>query len=328
MQQQTLMPRTFVDEALQCGQTAGVDIALLLEELGIARDTLDRLTAAQFGSIWLALSQRMRDEFFGLGDRPMRPGSFTLMGHATRNAPNLQAAAARALRFLTIVLDEPAGALTTENGLAVIRLAETGGPRSAFAYRVYFTILHSLNCWLIAERIPIRHMQFPCAEPAGTNDYGDFFGVPVRFGAAQAAMAFEQRYLRKRVNRSETALKAFLASAPAAFLTGYRHDHGIKAQIVAQLSTSSTESWAGIDEIAGGLGMSTSTLHRRLKQEGQSFGEIKEERRRNLALSLLRKSDIPVSQVALRVGYAEPSAFFRAFQRWFATTPGAIRGSD
>ncbi|WP_298562989.1 AraC family transcriptional regulator [uncultured Aliiroseovarius sp.] len=320
------IPRAFVNEAIDCGRSAGVDMDALLHTLGIPPDDLDRLTAEQFGQIWLELSFRMQDEFFGLAARPMRPGSFTILGHATRHAPNLEVAMARALRFLTIVLEDPAGKLSIDGRHAMVELSEQGPVKSAFSYRLYFTILHALNCWLIGTRIPIRHIQFPCAEPTSTNDYGDFFGVPVRFNADCAQMLIERKYLRKPINRSDRALKRFLKSAPTAFLTGYRHGDGIKAQIIKELSAGTTDAWDSVDAMAEKLGMSTSTLHRRLKEEGQSFGEIKEERRRNLAISLLKKTDLPVSEIARQVGYAEPSAFFRAFNRWFGTTPSAIRG--
>ena len=320
-----VIPQAFAEEAMESGRLAGVDMAALIADLGILQEELQHLSPQQFGQIWLELSFRMQDEFFGLGARPMSPGSFTLLGHATRHAPNLEVAVARALRFLTILLEDPAGRLRFDGRMAQVTLTETGPAKSAFAYRVYFTILHALNCWLIGERIPIRHIQFPCPEPLQTNDYGDFFGVPVQFDADMAQMTIERKYLRKPINRSERALKSFLKSAPTAFLSGYRHGDGIKAKVIAELSTGAMESWASIDEIASMLGMSTSTLHRRLKEEGQSFGEIKEERRRNLAISLLKNSSLPIAEIAQRVGYAEPSAFFRAFNRWFGATPGSIR---
>jgi AraC-like DNA-binding protein len=325
MSKTSIIPFAFVNEAMGCGSAAGVDMADLLRRLAIPPGDLQQLSAEQFGQIWLELSFCMQDEFFGLAARSMSPGSFTMLGHATRHAPNLEIAMARALRFLTIVLEDPAGMLRIEGRQAVVSLSEKGPARSAFSYRLYFTILHALNCWLIGTRIPIRHIQFPCAAPEWTNDYGDFFGVPVRFGAPCAQMTIERKYLRKPINRSERALKRFLKSAPTSFLTGYRHGDGIKAQIVAELSTGTMDTWGNVDEIAQKLGMSTSTLHRRLKEEGQSFGEIKEERRRNLAISLLKKTDLPIAEIARQVGYAEPSAFFRAFNRWFDVTPNSIR---
>lgn len=324
MSDTTIAPR-FVYEALERGELAGVDMLELLDSLGVQQSELGHLSAELYGKIWLELSFRMQDEFFGYGARPMRPGSFTLMVHATCHAKNLEVALGRALRFMTILIEDPSGTLAFDQQSAKLVLTENGKPKPAFAYRAYFVLLHSLNCWLAGERIPITHIQFPCAAPKITNDYQDFFGVPVVFDADHASMEFDRKFLRKSINKSEQEVKKFLQSAPTVFLSGYRHDTGLKAKIIAELSTDATDAWLSIDEIAPKLGLSVSTLQRRLKEEGQSFGEIKEERRRNLAISLLKSSSMTITEIAQRVGYAEPSAFFRAFHRWYGVTPAAIR---
>lgn len=326
MMQNTQVARTFVNEAIDCGYRADINMPLLLNSLGLSEDDLDHLSTSQFGAIWLGLSLHMRDEFFGFGKRPMRPGSFTLLGHAVRTSRNLEIAINRTLRFLAIVLDEPSGRLEIGTRHAKIALSNNDMPMTPFAYRAFFLIVHSLNCWLLSERIPIKSITFPCDEPEGTNDYRDFFGVPVTFNASAAYLTFDRKYLQKKINRSEQALKTFLKAAPAVFLNGYRHEDGLKGQITALLSTNETAAWLGIGDIASRLGLSISTLHRRLKEEGQSFGEIKEERRRNLAVSLLKKTDLVVTDIAHRVGYSEPSAFFRAFKKWYGKTPSEIRG--
>ncbi|NEX00227.1 AraC family transcriptional regulator ligand-binding domain-containing protein, partial [Rhodopseudomonas sp. BR0G17] len=64
----------------------------------------ERVSAAQFGALWLAVAETMDDEFFGLGGRPMRPGSFTLLGHAVLNAGTLRPQLSSC--FLTTVPDD------------------------------------------------------------------------------------------------------------------------------------------------------------------------------------------------------------------------------
>jgi transcriptional regulator GlxA family with amidase domain len=47
--------------------------------------------------------------------------------------------------------------------------------------------------------------------------------------------------------------------------------------------------------------------------------------RLNLARKLVVDTDLSVSEVALRSGYADPAAMTRAFRAEFATTPQALR---
>ncbi|MEL6640283.1 MAG: AraC family transcriptional regulator ligand-binding domain-containing protein [Pseudomonadota bacterium] len=317
--------RTFVDEALGSGQRAGIDIAQLLEDLKIPEETLDGLTSKDFGRIWLELSFRMEDEIFGVGKRPMRPGSATLLGHAVREGPTLDASIRRILRFLRVVIDEPYGVLTKEGGSCVITLHGDNPIRSAFGYRAYFLVVHGFTCWLAQEQVPLIRVTFPCKEPAQSNDYGDFFGIPVQFEAPCAQLRFDWNYLSRPVKRSERELKRFLRASPETFLRGYRDTGTLKHRIAKTCLSGPPHEWPDMDEVAKQLNMSRSTLHRRLAEAGQSFGDLKEELRRGRATKLLSRTDQPISAIASELGYAEESAFYRAFHRWYGTTPSAYR---
>ena len=317
--------RIFVDEALGCGRAAGLDMDAMLSDLGIAKGRLDALNSHDFGRIWLELSFRMEDELFGLAKRPMRPGSTTLMGHAVRGAPTLEVGVRRVARFMRIVMEEPYGVVTRDGDRCVISLVENGPPRSAFTYRSFFLIMHGFTCWLAQDRVPLQTVQFPCPEPAERNDYGDFFGVPVQFDAPQAQLTFAWRYMTRPVNRSEKDLKRFLRASPETFLRGYRDTETLQHQIIKRCLSGPAQDWPDMAQAAQIMKMSRSTLHRRLLATGKSYGMIKEELRRDRAAELLKKDDRPVAAIVADLGYAEESAFYRAFQRWFGETPSGYR---
>ncbi|MDO6483652.1 AraC family transcriptional regulator [Shimia thalassica] len=316
---------TFVQEALDCCRAAGVDPADVLRAAQVAPDRLDDLDTHEFGRVWLELSFHMRDEFFGLGARPMRPGSTTLLGHAIRGAKTLDVALKRSLRFLNVVLDDPYGTVSVEGRSCIITLHETSSSGSAFKYRAFFLILHGFNCWAARERIPIKAVDFPCKEPQAQSDYGDFFGVPVSFDAPAARLVFDRKYLSRKTQRSEKDLRDFLRSLPEAFLRGYRETDGLKHEIITKCLTGPPEDWPGATEVAERLGMSRSSLHRLLKEAGHSLTELKDEQRRNRATALLSRTDMTISEISAEVGYAEEGAFYRAFHRWYATTPNRLR---
>jgi AraC-like DNA-binding protein len=74
--------------------------------------------------------------------------------------------------------------------------------------------------------------------------------------------------------------------------------------------------------------MSDRTLQRRLRQEATPFAALLADLRREMAPSLLRDGRLAVSEVAFLLGYEDPSAFARAFHRWFGRSPRAYRGAD
>ncbi len=78
-------------------------------------------------------------------------------------------------------------------------------------------------------------------------------------------------------------------------------------------------------DIATRLGMSTRTLHRRLKQESTSFAGIREDLRKTRALLMLANSDKPIAEIALDLGFSDQTTFHRAFKRWTGRTPKQFR---
>jgi len=315
----------FVGDALECLAARGIDPAAVLARAGLSAPVTGSVSAEQYGALWTAAAQALDDEFFGLGARPMRCGSFTLLCHALMGAPTLERALGRALRFLRVVLDDPVGRLDVADGLASIVLNDKGAARSAFAYRTYWIIVHGITCWLVGRRIPLRHVDFRCGPPEHGADYRLFFGAPVRFHAPESRLAFDATFLTLPAARSERALRDFLRGAPANILVRYRHDAGLAARVKTRLRHMSAPSWPTFEDLARQLRLPASTLRRRLADEGQTYRDIKDELRRMKAQELLQHSRRPVGEIAAELGFSEPSAFHRAFRKWTAQSPGAYR---
>lgn len=322
---ETFISNAFVSEALDCARRGGVDISRLLETAQIDAPGGGQVAGDAFGRLWLGIAEAMNDEFFGNAARPMRPGSFALMGHAVRSAPTVEVALRRALRFLRVAIDEPYGTLSVSAGKAQITLHDTQTDRSAFAYRTFWVILHGLTCWLARARIPLHALDFTCQEPRHVSDYHQFFGAPVMFKAKQGALSFDARYLRRPVDRSEAALKRFLRASPGIFLTGYKYDEGALGAVMDLLKARDPLEWPAFPALAKELGMSAPTLRRQLAQQGHSYRGLKSDLRRDRAQGLLRDTRLSVTDISHHLGYAEPSAFFRAFKGWTDQTPDAWR---
>jgi AraC-like DNA-binding protein len=315
----------FVDEALDCLVRAGLPYDDLLRQVGLPFPVETPISAETYGALWRAITDRMGDEFFGLGGRTMIPGTFTLIGHSVLHAGSLRRALPRALRFLGVTIVDPHGELVVADGLAQIVLRDAGPARSAFAYRTLWIMLHGLACWLIGRRIPLRLVDFRCPEPARGADHRLFFGAPVRFDQEVSRLAFSESFLDLPIARREKALKQFLRGAPANILVRHRYDAGLAANVRARLRREKPGDWPNLEQMAASLRMPASTLRRRLSLEGQSYVVIKDEFRRDLAVALLLEGKKTMGDIALELGFAEPSAFYRAFRKWTTKSPGAFK---
>lgn len=316
---------SFVEEALDCLRRQGKPAEPLLASIGLPAVVDRPISAESYGQLWLAVAAAIDDEFFGMGGRPMRTGSFTLLCHCVLHAPTLEQALRRALRFLAVVLEDPSGELVIRGGLAEVVLRDKGQARSAFAYRTYWILLHGLTCWLIGRRIPIRRVDFRCEEPQQGADYRLFFGAPVQFSQPVSRLAFDRAVLKLPIVRSEQALKQFLRDAPANILVRYRYDAGIAAAVRKRLRQAGPSGWSSFEALAAQMRISPSTLRHRLQNEGQSYAGIKDEIRRDLAIEMLLQGENSVGEIAAQLGYSEPSAFHRAFRKWTSKSPAAFR---
>ena len=71
--------------------------------------------------------------------------------------------------------------------------------------------------------------------------------------------------------------------------------------------------------------MSVRKLQRQLEKEGTGYQQILDDYRRQEALALLKQGRVSVKEIAWQLGFANQSAFTRAFKRWTGKTPREIQ---
>lgn len=76
-----------------------------------------------------------------------------------------------------------------------------------------------------------------------------------------------------------------------------------------------------LGRVADALGFGPRTLERRLSRAGFNFTKLVDDTRQRLAIELLTDPRNKLTDIALRLGYSEVSAFNRAFKRWTNSTP-------
>ncbi|WP_370400978.1 AraC family transcriptional regulator [Sulfitobacter sp. JB4-11] len=73
------------------------------------------------------------------------------------------------------------------------------------------------------------------------------------------------------------------------------------------------------------LGVSRSTLQRRLRDEETTFQEILDTTRKDLALRYLTRSNLANEEISYLLAYSDPNSFFRSFRRWTGLSPSEVR---
>jgi len=314
-------------------QRNGVDAQALLERAGIASQQLGkpttRIPIARYAALYRLINERLDDEGFGLFSRPLRRGSFEFLCRSALSAPTLDAALERIARFLRIVLDDLEVEIQRagESALLIIsqeRPLPVGEPGRVFAFEWLLRMIHGLAAWLVGRPLALDEVAFPYPPPPHAADYELVFAPRCSFDAPRLVARFPVAALALPVRRDEAALREFLVDAPASITTLYGRDRALAQRVREQLRAA-LPAQRPLPAIARSLFLSPRTLHRRLEDEGTSLRAIREALRRDLAVEWLTKTQRPLSRIAADLGFAEASAFYRAFMAWTGEGPRDYR---
>jgi AraC-like DNA-binding protein len=309
------------DACARAVAAAGIPLPLLQADAA-------RVPAAAFSALWLAVARELDDEFFGLDTRAMKVGSYALICQAVLSCEDLGRAIKRMLRGFSLFLDDVRGELLVEGNDAVLRIhnriADAADRR--FADETFLILTHGLMCWLIGRRLAPHRLDFSQPRPAHAGEYTSMYSQFVHFDAPFTSLRFDAKALSAPVVQHRASLQQFLRTAPQSVFLKYKNEDSWTAKLRRRLrEAAGAHEWPVFDELATALGSTPTTLRRRLEAEGTSFQGIKDQLRSDLAIDLLCHSGLSVDEIGAELGFADASAFHRAFKRWNGLQPGEYR---
>jgi AraC-like DNA-binding protein len=312
-----------------------VDVAPLLKRAGIEPEVLadehGRVPAAQFVALTKALWAALDDELLGLCSAPLRVGTFAMMAHAVVHcSPDLRTAVRRAGQFYRLFPAGPRFSLSEHGAVARVEfdLSDYDDP-DRFAAESLLIVWHRSASWLIRRRIGLHELELEYPAPPHALEYGLLYGTTCRFDASATAVSFDRGLLDQPVVQDEAALRAFLRRAPWDILARMDYGQEISAQVRRLLNQALGQPAVlpGPEQVAARLAISPQTLRRKLAAEQTSFQRVRDQLRRDVAVSALMRGDASIEELSARLGFSEPSAFHRAFRRWTGATPRTYQGS-
>lgn len=195
-----------------------------------------RVPAKAFAQLWLALIQRLDDEFFRLDSHGMPPGSFALICRGLILEPNLEKALRQCMGGFGLFLRDLRGSLTVRGGRALISVQSSiADPLTrVYAEETYLVLMIGMLCWLAGRRIAIDRTELAVSRPAQEDDLL-LWGPDLRLGSGRTEVEFDSAYLRLPVVQDLAALKTFLRSAPQGLVIRFRNQNGLVAEVYRHL---------------------------------------------------------------------------------------------
>jgi AraC-like DNA-binding protein len=163
------------------------------------------------------------------------------------------------------------------------------------------------------------------AHPPGTTAarYQELFECAVEFRQAGHGVIFPQALLEHPINGSNPKICAEAERFVRHLIL--RNPLDLVCQIEELIARQLSAGGCSLADIARQLSMHERTLQRRLDDQQIGFIEILERVRQQQAREYLRQAALPLPEVAILLGYSEQRSLSRACQRWFGSTPAALR---
>lgn len=318
-----------VHEALISAEYKSLDIQKLLQKAGISQELMcsnkARVSVSTFAQLWVVLADAMNDEFFAMDSHAMRRGSYQLLSKMVRHAETLEKALQQTLQFLNLILDDFEGKLMVEEHYAYIVIYDLKQTKRMFSYATYLMLIHGLMCWLIGQRLLLNKIQLKCNPPIDDHDYKVRFCENIEYNSNQNYMQFDASYLNIQIKQDKKSWQQFIQNTPHNLLIRFKNPNALSSIIRKKLMQLPPAEWLELDELAQYLNMSEATIQRRLKSEGVSYQQLKNDIRRDTAIEQLTKTRKSLQQISDELNFHDPSAFHRAFKKWTGVSPGAYR---
>ena len=311
-------------------QDFGIDPAELFAQVGLSPELFahaDNLVANVDASRLLcACVEQTGCRHFGLLlGRKTGLASLGLLGALARHAPDVGTAVRAINRYLGLNNTVGIASLSEHGQLAVWSYAiyEPGLPGADQVYQcaaaLAWNVLRELcgRAWAPAEVL------LPCARPSDMQPFRCFYRAPVRFDAEQASIVFARSWLCQPVYGADAVRHRTLlqrAIAMEAKIAEAMPD--LVCRVLRRLMLSGEASMA---EVAGAFSLHRRTLDRHLKAHGVTFRRLVDRVRFGVAQQLLRDTDMPISEIASALHYANPGAFATAFRQWSGVTASEWR---
>ena len=251
--------------------------------------------------------------------------SLGLVGLLVRYEPDLGTALKSLVRYIHLHVRGAAAALHTEGESTIFAYEFLGRRTDATdqtgdaAVAIMFNLTKEL-CgpgWVPSE-VWLAHRA-----PADPSPLQRFFQAPIRFDADRYALVFPSRWLEQPLSVQDAQLRGMLHER-IDLLDATQGEH-LPDRVGRVLRMTLPTNTGQVERVASLLSMHVRTLHRRLQEHGTSFRQLANETRSELARQLLEETSLDLHAIADALGYADTTAFGRAFRRWTRTTPSEWR---
>ena len=278
------------------------------------------------------VAERAADPFVGLAIADaLPPGSYGIVEYVTAAAASVGDAVQLLVKFQALaselahtnVARDPATNTVTFEHWIDHPAARDATQLNEFSLATYYRLGHVR----LGFRPQFVAVHFMHDRPERRAELEEFFDAPIVFGAARNGLVIDAALLERPMSMTDPQLFAILSERAERDLSRVQPASDVAASLASTYREllATTPHRAQVHDAARVLGLSVRSLNRRLAEEGTSFRAIEADVKRALANEYLEDTTKPIEHIASVLGFANTSAFIRAYKRWTGKTPSQTR---
>jgi AraC-like DNA-binding protein len=284
-----------------------------------------RMPESTLVALWQALETAGKGPGIGLEvGQTINPAAKGLLASWVSQASNLREALAIFIKNIALMNPSESWTFTERGGscLLTFDLDQNKGYPDIAIERSMSAILAWARV-LSNHKFPIREAGFTFPEPEHIKPFKLIFGDQLVFKADKNYVRFDSTLLCLAVISSNELLKSLIEQQARKSLRSLEKNTPMTQKVQTHIRERFASGKAvTISTVCSDLSMSRQTLYRQLKQQETDFQSLVEAVRKSDALLLLQ-AGIDSTAISLSLGYKDTSSFYKAFKRWFGTTPKA-----
>lgn len=306
--------------------TDPVHRAEVLDRAGLPPDALDDPNATiphdAMCQIWSELTDEHTDLAFGIrfADRVwMR--ALGVAGYLAASSATASDAVQRVTAYHRLLKSAGDVSLLIEDGrLRVIEFPPPGAVRwPRHLTEAILACYPSLTSRLTGAKIPACEVRVQHPDPgcAARAEAERAFGCAVEFDAQINEIVLPCDALDIEVRTSDPGLNAHLEQLAIRMLAELPEPDEVLAAVRTAIAEALPSGGVSLPMVARRLGYGERTLQRRLNARGVTLQDLVSEIRQSAAQRLLADRDLTIEDVAMLLGFSDPSGLRRAYRRWF-----------
>jgi AraC-like DNA-binding protein len=321
---QGMVPLTFVRVLSQYLQSQGVaphEVIPRKLKLDEAQH-FGRLAAEDYCQLLIASAERLRDPLLGLHlGQIIQPAHLGALGYVLLACENLGAALMRIQRYHRLIHDiNPIEPQLVGDALE-LRWGVTRGKPGALFDEAGITGIVQFGRDLCGQNMPLREVDFVNPAPADTCPYTAYFGCAVRFNQPTTRLVIPVSSLVAPLRRPDPTLLKLMEEQVDAAMAQLPEAGDLAEMSRRVIAHMAPHGMPELEQVAQALQLTPRIYYRRLAEQGLNFRELRETALQQVAEMHLRDERLTLAEVGALLGYAEQSAFSRAFKRWTGLPP-------